>query len=74
MLIMQRRGAPVRAGVLAMLNSVLVWTAVILAAAAFGGFLFGLSSIVTLADRFLRPQTVALRAPRRINSLPRLWA
>jgi hypothetical protein len=59
---------------LAMLNSVLVWASVVLAACAFGGFLFGLSSIVTLADRFLRPQTMAMRAPRHVSPSPRLWA
>jgi hypothetical protein len=57
-----------------MLNSVLIWAAVILAAIAFGGFLFGLTSIVTLADRFLRPQAATLRAPRHVGSSPRLWA
>jgi hypothetical protein len=54
-----------------MLNSVLIWAAVILAASAFGGFLFGISSALTLADRFLRPLTRG--APRRIHPSPRLW-
>jgi hypothetical protein len=75
MLIIQRAEArPLGSGLLAMLNSFLVWASVILAAAAFGGFLFGLSSIVTLADRFLRPQAMALRAPSRLSPSPRLWA
>ena len=57
-----------------MLNSVLAWAAVIVSAMIFGAFLFGASSFLTLADRFLRSRTVALRAPRRLRPAPRLWA
>jgi hypothetical protein len=57
-----------------MLNSVLAWVVVILAASVFGGFLFGASSFLSLADRLRRPRAMALRAPRRLPASPRLWA
>ena len=57
-----------------MLNSVLAWVAVILAAVTFGAFLFGASSALALAGRLLRPRTMTLRLDRRVRASHRLWA
>ena len=62
------------AKVTAMLGSVVVWLAVLLAALAFAGFLFGLSSALTLVDRLIRPRTLAPRLDRGVRGTPRLWA
>jgi hypothetical protein len=66
--------ALILAKVTAMLGSVVVWLAVVLAALAFAGFLFGLSSALTLVDRLIRPRALAPRLDHGVGGTPRLWA
>jgi hypothetical protein len=74
MLILQRADARLLVGVVVMLDSMLVWVAVLFAAFAFGAFLFGISSALTLLDRFVRPRGVSVRVGRGVHASPRLWA
>jgi hypothetical protein len=58
-----------------MLQSMLVWVAVGVETIAFGGFLFGLCSLLALAHKILRLKpTVQSRVDRPIRMQPRLWA
>jgi hypothetical protein len=57
-----------------MLDSVLVWLTVLLAALGFAAFLFGVSSALALVDRRFRSRTPAAPLGRPVRGAPRLWA
>ncbi len=57
-----------------MLESMLVWLAVVLETLAFAGVLFGLCAIVALADKVVRARPATAPVRRAIRLQPRLWA
>ncbi len=71
-----RRGLRVRprAWGLAMMDTMVAWIAVLFSAAAFGGFLFGLTSAMTLLGRAVPSKLPAVRVQRPVRAAPRLWA
>ncbi len=56
------------------MESMLVWLAVVLETAAFGGFLFGLCALMALAEKTVRAKPAAVRVQRPVRMQPRLWA
>ena len=75
MLVMQRGVRAMGMGLgSGMLDTVVAWGAVLFSAAAFGGFLFGLVSAVTLLERVVPSRLPVVRAQRAVRATPRLWA